>query len=211
MSYSIETIVNGQWKQNCYVLSDNSVNSAIIIDPGGDFIKIKSYLADKKLNPLAIFNTHGHFDHIGAVDSLMELYSIPFFLSKDDRALVKQANTYRFLFDTKEPITIPVVTNSLDDEFSIFNIGPFQISILKTPGHTEGSVCLLFKEEIFTGDTIFSKSLGRVDLPGGDAKALSNSVDKLRELPEGLRAWPGHGRPFYLKKLWANLDKDCGT
>jgi glyoxylase-like metal-dependent hydrolase (beta-lactamase superfamily II) len=206
LNLSIETIANGPWKQNCYVVTDSDTKKSFIVDPGSEGEKIQKHIDDGGLEPVAIVNTHGHFDHVGAVDFLMKTYGIPFYLSCDDVQLLKQANIYRLLFETKEAITVPKVTNPLDPQNHRLSIGPFDISVILTPGHTKGSVCLIVEGEIFGGDTIFSKQIGRTDLPGGDSGALQESVCTLRQLPGSLNVWPGHGRPFLLENLWKSLD-----
>lgn len=206
MNLSIETIANGPWKQNCYVVADLDTKTAFIVDPGSDGAKIQERIDDGGFEPLAIVNTHGHFDHVGAVDSLMQTYGIPFYLSRDDAQLLKQANIYRVLFETKEAIVVPKVTNSFDPQDHKLSIGPFAISVIRTPGHTRGSVCLMVESEIFAGDTIFSQKVGRTDLPGGDSVALWESINTLKQLPRSLKVWPGHGRPFLLENLWKVLE-----
>ena len=211
MNLCIETIPNGPWKQNCYVVADSDTKKAFIVDPGSDGAKIKECIDDEGVEPLAIVNTHGHFDHVGAVDFLMQTYGIPFYLSREDAQLLRQANIYRVLFQTKEAIVVPKVTNSFDSQDHELSIGPFDISVIQTPGHTKGSVCLMVGSEMFAGDTIFSQKVGRTDLPGGDSVALYESINTLRQLPRSLTVWPGHGRPFLLENLWKILEEGSET
>lgn len=209
MKLSIQAISNGPWKQNCYVVADVDTKKSFIVDPGSEAKKIQKFIDEEGLDPIAIVNTHGHFDHVGAVDSLMKTYQIPFFLSGDDAKLLKQANIYKILFEVKDPITIPQITTSIGVEDRKLSVGPFEIIVIATPGHTKGSVCLIIENEMFSGDTIFSNQLGRTDLPGGSSESLLKSADVLRDLDGSLNVWPGHGKSFTLKNLWANLDKKC--
>lgn len=199
-------ISNGPLKQNCYVVTDIDTRKSFIVDPGSEANEIQKFINKEGIVPLAIINTHGHFDHVGAVDSLMKNYQIPFFLNGNDAKLLKQANIYKILFDVKDPITIPEITTLIGVEDHKLIVGPFEIIVIVTPGHTMGSVCLIIENEMFSGDTIFSNKLGRTDLPGGNIEALNKSVDLLRGLDGSLNVWPGHGEPFTLKNLWANLD-----
>ncbi len=209
MKLSIQAISNGPWKQNCYVVADVDTKKSFIVDPGSEAKKIQKFIDEEGLDPIAIVNTHGHFDHVGAVDSLMKTYQIPFFLSGDDAKLLKQANIYKILFEVKEPITIPQITTSIGVKDRKLSVGPFEIIVIATPGHTKGSVCLIIENEMFSGDTIFSNQLGRTDLPGGSSESLLKSADVLRDLDGSLNVWPGHGKSFTLKDLWANLDGKC--
>jgi hydroxyacylglutathione hydrolase len=209
LKLSIQAISNGPWKQNCYVVADVDTKKSFIVDPGSEAKKIQKFIDEEGLDPIAIVNTHGHFDHVGAVDSLMKTYQIPFFLSGDDAKLLKQANIYKILFEVKDPITIPQITTSIGVEDRKLSVGPFEIIVIATPGHTKGSVCLIIENEMFSGDTIFSNQLGRTDLPGGSSESLLKSADVLRDLDGSLNVWPGHGKSFRLKNLWANLDKEC--
>ena len=103
----IKCIVNGKWTENCYVVSDK--NSSVIIDPSGNAEEIIGYLKDNKLTAIAIINTHAHFDHIGAVAELVQLYHCPFYLHSGDLKLLRSANLYRTLFLGEKPVKIPAV------------------------------------------------------------------------------------------------------
>jgi len=177
-----------------------------LIDPGSEAFKIKRYIDENALKPLAIIATHGHIDHVGAVKELKEVYNIPFYMSSKDVKLLRQANLYRVLFNISEPVIAPVVSNELSSSEHILKIHPFDIKIMITPGHTAGSVCLIIDDEIFSGDTILAECLGRTDLPGGNKDALTESISRLRKLPNDMMVWPGHGRSFFLRDFWAKMD-----
>ena len=207
MKLSVQAISNGPWRQNCYVVADVDTRNSLIVDPGSEPEKIRKFIDEEGLNPIAIVNTHGHFDHVGAVACLMKIYRIPFYLSEEDAMLLKQANIYKILFEAKEAIAIPQITTSIGVEERKISVGPFEIIVIATPGHTKGSVCLIIEDEMFSGDTIFSNQLGRTDLPGGSAECLLKSADVLRDLDGSINVWPGHGKSFTLQSLWANLDE----
>lgn len=205
MTHTITVIPNGKWKQNCYVVSDDAKGCALLIDPGSDAPMIQQQLSNLELTPVAILNTHGHFDHIGAVAALMAHYEIPFYLNPGDFNLLKQANLYKFLFESKDSIVIPEPTKELLPQDAKLQVGCFRVSILFTPGHTKGSTCLQIDNDLFSGDTLLPNGPGRADLPGGDKAALAQSVELLRKLPYASMVWPGHGRPFNLGTLWEKL------
>lgn len=205
MTHSVTVLTNGKWKQNCYVVSDDATGLALLIDPGSDAPMIQRHISQHNLSPVAILNTHGHFDHIGAVAALMAQYKIPFYLNPYDFKLMKQANLYKFIFECNDCIEIPEPSKELLQQDAKLQLGSFELSILYTPGHTKGSTCLQIDNDIFSGDTLLPNGLGRTDLPGGDKAALAKSVELLRKLPDALMVWPGHGRSFTLGSLWEKL------
>ena len=178
----------------------------LIVDPGSEPQIIQNFIDDARLDPIAIVNTHGHFDHVGAVDSIMKTYKIPFLLSNGDAKLLKQANIYQRLFQGSNPIPIPEITTPIGTSNSDLKIGPFSLRVIATPGHTKGSVCLIIGKQMFSGDTILAGGFGRTVLPGGDPKAMSQSAAALRDLDGSLTVWPGHGKSFPLYSLLARID-----
>ena len=207
MTHSVTVLPNGKWKQNCYLVRDDATGLALVIDPGSDAQSIQQRLSHLSLTPMAILNTHAHYDHIGAVAALMLHYKIGFYLNSADVKLLKQANLYKFLFDSKESVVIPEPTHDLSRKDATLQVGGFEVSVLYTPGHTKGSTCLQIGADLFSGDTLLPNGPGRTDLPGGDKVALAQSVELLRRLPDATTVWPGHGRSFSLGSLWEKLAK----
>jgi len=193
MSLQVTTFVNGNWQQNCYVVT-NSEGAALLIDPGSQAQDIISLVDRNRWQVHAIVNTHAHFDHVGAVAELKEHYKVPFYLHAADESLLKRANFYRLVFGTTEPIRIPSVTHDISDIPETCGIGPFTVSWIGTPGHTEGSVGLLLENFLFSGDTLMHNAVGRTDLPGGNLAQLSASLRKLMTLPGETVVCGGHGK-----------------
>ncbi len=206
MTLSIHQIPTGKWRENCYIVFRENKN-ALIIDPGSDADTILKFIIDHNLKALAILNTHGHFDHIGAVALLKEKFGIPFYLHSGDFRLVGSANFYRKLFDGDAPIVIPEVDQKFDDLGSGVEVCDFQVSILLTPGHTPGSVCLKIEDCLFTGDTLFRGTVGTTKLPGGNAELLKQSLRSLSLLSPETRIYSGHGRPTLLKEELLNNEE----
>ena len=188
----IKQIPNGPWKENCYIVS-NKKKDALIIDPGGDEKSIIQYIEDNNINVGAIVNTHAHYDHVGAITKLKDKFLIPSFLHSEDAKLLKTANLYAKLFDDSDFIKIPTVDYYLDKIDIQDYIASFPIKILFTPGHTRGSVCILIEDCLFTGDSLLNGKIGRIDLPGGDEKALKESLKGIAKLPKHISIYPGHG------------------
>ncbi len=202
----IDTMTSGRWRQNCYTVQwDNG--DAVIIDPGLEADRIFEHLEDSHLNPLAIFNTHAHYDHVGAVAALKKRFLVPFFLHSKELKTLEQANLYRKLLDGEAPVAIPVVDSYLDAIGSPISIADRAIEVLFTPGHTRGSVCFMIEGLLFTGDTLLEGKVGRVDLPGGDGSALRDSLRQLSLLPRETKVYPGHGETTtILNEIQGNPD-----
>jgi hydroxyacylglutathione hydrolase len=192
MEINIKQIPNGKWKENCYVVS-NINRDSLIIDPGSDMESITSYIEKYNLKVKIIINTHGHYDHIGAVAALKDKYSIPFCLHSKDQKLVNSANLYLKIFDGEGPIAIPEVDYYYEEINIQDYISFFSTKVIFTPGHTFGSVCLLIENNLFTGDTLFRRHIGRTDLPGGDKELLHKSLNCISKLETNISIYPGHG------------------
>ena len=163
------------------------------MDPGGDAKRIMDKVEELHLKVEAILLTHGHFDHMMAVDQLREKFGCKVYLSKEEEELIKDPQQ-----NVSAMFGRPIATSA--DEFvedgQQLQIAGFQIEVLATPGHTKGGVCYYLKEQeiAFSGDTIFEGSVGRSDFPGGSASELIRSIkDKLCVLPDDTQLFPGHG------------------
>lgn len=195
---TIKRIVNGKWAENCYIISAN--NKALIIDPGGNVDIISNYLNDNKFRLCAIINTHAHFDHVVSVSDIKKTYQSPFYLHSKDERLLKSANLYMNLFEGESKIGIPSVDFYLDKITIPLLIEDFEIDVLFTPGHTEGSVCFLIGNNLFTGDTLLNGTIGRIDLPGANKEKLKQSLTLISKLNSDLVLYPGHGEVTTLDK-----------
>lgn len=187
-----EVLVVGAFEVNCVVLWDES-NSAWVVDPGADAGAILQFLESRKLQVGQVVLTHGHIDHLSALDGLLARHPAPVFLHTAD---AKWAFT---AFNRIPPYlrvpSKPVRLFSDLQEGSELKSRPLSARIIHTPGHTPGGCCLLFPEAslLISGDTLFAGSVGRTDLPGGDWPELSASLARLRLLPDDLTVIPGHG------------------
>ena len=202
----VETFTNGIYRENAYVVGKKGGGGerALIIDPGSDADGIAAILDANGWTPAAILATHAHFDHVGAVAPLMAKYDIPFHLHRADEALLKRMNLYKMVIDPGAALKVPEITHDLAGVADLAT-GGFDIAVLASPGHTPGGVCFRIGDELFTGDTVLPAGVGRIDLPGGDGRALEASVAMLRTLPRNLTAHPGHGASMALGDLLDNL------
>jgi len=186
----VEKVVNGPFQQNAYIVWNDT--HSFLIDPGGEHAKIIDIIKSNNLSPSAILNTHAHLDHIGAIAQLVEYGEYPFYLHQNDIELLKKANEYTVMFGIPK-IKIPKVDNILEESL-VLDFSGYSIEAIETPGHTLGGVSYLIENHLFTGDTLFSGSIGRTDLPDGNLKLLLNSIhDKLMPLENSTIVHPGHG------------------
>lgn len=196
----VERIVNGKWKQNCYVFGVPGADG-LVLDPGSEPERIIEAINQHELNPQAIILTHAHYDHVGAIADIQDEYGIETYMCKGDTRLLRQANMYSSIFGSNEKIRIPNIAHILDDMPNNIQIGSFDVEWMATPGHTQGSVCYSINGHLFTGDTLMGSGPGRTDLPGGDPDALAASIDKISKLGGELLVMPGHGTSFKLSEF----------
>ena len=178
----IDSMELGIYFVNCYLIREEQSNTCVVVDPGGHPHKVLKYLEDKGLTLEAILLTHGHFDHVGAVKELAEKTGCKVYLHAADLTLPENY--------TAGPL---YCTNNYD-EGDVLELAGLTIRVMHTPGHTEGSVCLVVDDVIISGDTLFCHSCGRTDLPGGDPDAIMKSLARLKALEGDYRVLPGHNR-----------------
>ena len=188
----IRSFVLGMVATNCYLAINKETKEALIIDPADNAPRIARELDKAGAHPVAILLTHGHFDHILAVDDLRDKYRIPVYCHKDEEEVLEKdalnmASMIGRLYSTKADVL-------LRDEEQL-KLAGFDIIVFHTPGHTKGGVCYYLPEEqtLFSGDTLFCGSVGRTDFPTGSMITLIRSVkEKLFVLPDDVRVYPGH-------------------
>ena len=188
-----EHLVVGPLQCNCYIVGDPDTKEAIVIDPGDDADRLAESLAEKQLTVTAIVATHAHFDHIVAAERLRALTGAPFYLHAEDKPLLAwMQESGRLFLGTELPPPPEVDTEPREGD--LLRAGSVDLEVVHTPGHSPGSISLITEDAVFSGDTLFAGSIGRTDLPGGDAQALLDAVkDKLFRLDADLTVYPGHG------------------
>lgn len=185
----VKSLTVGMFATNCYLLSCEKTKEGIVIDPGAQGKKIIEVIASLGLKIRYIINTHGHVDHIGANGKLKERLAVPICLNERDLPIYKDPGYGLKLVLKRQPG--PDVFIADGDKITCGNI---TLTVLATPGHTPGSVCLLTGKTLFAGDTLFAGSVGRTDLKGGSWRELMNSIKgKLLTLPADTEVFPGHG------------------
>jgi len=186
-----EVLSVGVYQANCSILWGEE-KSAWVIDPGADAERIMAVLNEHHLALGIVVLTHYHFDHISALTDLMKLRVAPVYLHKNE---VAYAFSPMNSMPPYAPTTKPIDLRIDKDDGDLIEFGGLSAKIITTPGHTPGGWCLYFEREelLIAGDTLFAGGVGRTDLPGGDWDTLTESLNKLKRLPDATRVICGHG------------------
>lgn len=182
----------GMVMTNCYGLMNIQTKEMILVDPGDSPETIEAMVDQMQGKPVAVFLTHGHFDHILAVEAIKEKYGVPVYAGREEADVLAEVSLNKT--DTmRRPLS--VYPDVLVDDLQTFTMAGFSVEVIHTPGHTKGSVCYYFPEEklLVSGDTLFQESVGRTDLPTGNTGQIVESVRRLiQTLPEDVDVLPGH-------------------
>jgi hydroxyacylglutathione hydrolase len=172
----LRKLVVGPYQTNCYILGCKQTNQGLVIDPGDEVLRIVKEIARSGLTLKYIAITHGHMDHVGGVSELHRITKTPVLIHRlDAGALAERPDGFL-------------------EEGQTLQVGNYSISIIHTPGHSAGGVCLHAPGAVFTGDSLFAGSVGRTDFPGGSHEALIEGVRrKILSLGDELSVYPGHG------------------
>lgn len=190
----IKTFKIGAFETNTYLITKGE--NAVLVDPGLDILSIVDEI--KKYHIEAILITHGHIDHIDGCG----VVNAPIYVGKDDlvnftdlgRSLYKMTGI-RPKYDATKLRLIPVADNE------VINLDNFSFKVIHTPGHTEGSCCYLYYNNLFSGDTLFHESIGRVDFPTGNARRMKESLQKIVNIcSDDMSVYPGHDEKTSIKE-----------
>ncbi|MCP4570421.1 MAG: MBL fold metallo-hydrolase [FCB group bacterium] len=188
----LEILALGIYQTNCYLLYDEESKEGAIIDPGDEAERIIDRVDNLGFTPQMILLTHGHIDHIGAVNDVKAHYDIPIFAGKgEEKLLASAADNMSAAFGS--PVTCPPPDKILAEGEEV-NIGSIKLTVIPTPGHSPGGVCFYSGKILICGDTLFYGSVGRTDFPGcSHEKLISSIIEKLLVLPNDTVCYPGHG------------------
>ena len=191
----VRTIPVGPLQCNCSIVADTEAGEAVVIDPGDEADRILLALAATKCRAVALLHTHGHFDHIGGTAEVSRATGAAIRIHAADRPLYDRLPEQASFFGLSAEPPLPPDGGFADGEK--ISVGRFRLEAIHTPGHSPGSTCFLLEGEapvLFSGDTLFRRSIGRTDLWGGDTDTILASIrQKLFALPAQLRVVCGHG------------------
>ena len=182
-------LLYGEIPVNCYIIENNS--ECFVVDPGYEKERLIKYVSEKGLKVKGILLTHGHIDHIGAIDS----FKVPVYIHEREYEILVDNHKNGFEFYGREkPYNLEDIEVVTINEDKIFTLGDKTIEVIFTPGHTIGGVCYKIEDDLYTGDTLFKETVGRWDFPTGDLEVLKESVVRLVDsMNEEVRIHPAHG------------------
>ena len=193
---NLRSLVVGPVMTNCYFLQNKETTELILVDPGAEAERISKMIEKLGKKPVAILLTHGHYDHIGAVEAVKRQFHVPVYAGSEEKEVLR--NSYNNLSELmgEHPFIIDA-TDYLEDMQKLFLAG-LNITALATPGHTKGGMSYLIscdgEQVLFSGDTLFQGSVGRYDFPTSNGRALFDSIkNKLLPLADDTPVFPGHG------------------
>jgi len=182
----------GQLGVNCYIVSCDDTKESLVIDPGDNVEIILEKIEQENLQVKYIVNTHGHADHIGANNILKNKTNAAIAIHSDDAPMLSNPKLNLSVY-----IGASIISDSADiilNAGDTITIGNVNLSVLHTPGHTKGGICLLTEGALFSGDTLFAESIGRCDFPDGSMNDLIHSIQsQLMNLSDDVKVYPGHG------------------
>lgn len=191
----VACVTVGMFQENCYLYACPQTREAVIIDPGDEPERILETIQELKLIPKYIINTHGHIDHICAIDAVSEVYPVPLMIHPADVPLYTDERTAK-MYGHMAPL-VKRKPDILLKEGDQITFGTLSLEVLHTPGHTPGGICLVSHPYcVFSGDTLFYRGIGRTDFEGGNYEQIVNSIrEKLYTLDNDLVVFAGHGTP----------------
>jgi hydroxyacylglutathione hydrolase len=174
----LRKLVVGPYQSNCYILGCDKTHLGVVIDPGDEAVRIVNEVCRNGLQILHILITHGHIDHVGAASELKRITKAPVLI---------------------HPLDAPGLGFPPDGDLcegKKIEVGSYTITVIHTPGHSQGGICLSAPGAVFTGDTLFAGSIGRTDFPGGNHyQLIQDVIHKIFPLGDDIRIYPGHGPP----------------
>ena len=187
----IRTFVLGDLDTNCYVIV-GADRHAIIIDPADDAETITEYVRANHLVLESVVLTHAHFDHMLAAREVSETFGAALYVGQDDaEAMTDPVRNLSAVFSMCAPVRIDNYKTLRDGD--VLRAGDLTLTVMETPGHTPGCICLRCNDVLFAGDTLFEGSIGRLDFPGGNVEDMRRSLHRLISLPADVVVYPGHG------------------
>ena len=185
----IHVLPLGSYQTNCYIVHGSNAKSCAIIDPGYEPERVLSKVKELGLTVDAVLLTHGHFDHVGGVEKIVSATNCALWMSESDWSQFPSPMIAHYF-----PLANCDFTQvQFCEDGEVIHAGGLDFKVMSTPGHTTGSVCFLCEDAMFSGDTLFCRSCGRTDLPGGDWETIAASLQRLAALDGDYTVYPGHG------------------
>jgi hydroxyacylglutathione hydrolase len=187
----VQTITVGAFQENSYLVVDESSRRAVIVDPGGEGQRLVGEIERSKATLDAIWITHAHVDHVGAIASVKERWNVPVYLHPNDRRLFEAAGRQAEVYGV--PFEEPPAPDREFADGQRLSVGSVEMSVMHAPGHSPGHVVIHGNGIALVGDCLFAGSIGRTDLPMSNPQQLADSLKKIAALPPETVVYPGHG------------------
>lgn len=191
MSVQVHQLTVGPLAENCWLLADAESQKAILVDPGDEALRLVAAVREAQCSLEAIWLTHAHFDHVGAVADILKQHAVPVYLHPSDAGLYAHAANAALRWGIVIPQP-PLGTVDVE-EGATLQFGGTEFAVWHLPGHAPGHVAFISDELCISGDLLFAGSIGRTDLPFCDPSAMQASLKRMATLPPALRVLCGHG------------------
>ena len=191
MTVSVASLTVGPFQENCYILTETDSRECVIFDPGAEPDRISSAIERSGAVPEAIWLTHAHLDHIGAITGLRRRFDIPVYLHPLDEPLYGMASRQAALYGL--PFDQPAPADRTLGEGDVMELGALRFTVMHAPGHAPGHVVFHGHGVALVGDCLFAGSIGRTDLPMSNPRDLAASLERIVGLPDETVVYPGHG------------------
>jgi hydroxyacylglutathione hydrolase len=185
----LEVFADNPFATNCWLLSLEGREEALVVDPGFSPDRVHELLQSAGKRPVAALATHGHYDHVGSAATFCG-DDIPFFIHEEDRLALFDPMAWGSSFPV--PAGPPTIVRTIVDG-DVLELAGFSLGVVHTPGHTPGSVCFRAEDLLFSGDLVFRGAIGRYDFPNSSAQDMFASLKRFLTLPDELDVYPGHG------------------
>jgi glyoxylase-like metal-dependent hydrolase (beta-lactamase superfamily II) len=187
----VETLTVGPLEENAYLVIDPATREAALVDPGAEPERLVAWVAEHDVTLTAIWLTHAHFDHIGGVAGVTAVHDVPVYLHPLDLPVYARGAQSAARWGL--PFEQPSAPSHRYEEGDVLALGDARFTVWHVPGHAPGHVILRSGDVLLGGDLLFAGSIGRVDLPGADPDAMQTSLERVRDLPDSVVVYPGHG------------------
>lgn len=187
----VESFTVGPLQENAYLVMDEQTRSCALVDPGDEAPRLMRAVANSGAKLAAIWMTHAHFDHVGAVAAIVKEWQVPVWLHPADRPLWNHASRAAAMYGIR--IEDPPPPDHELAEGQVLTLGSLSLAVMHVPGHAPGHVAFHGHGAVFAGDLLFAGSIGRTDLPFSDPSSMAASLDRVTTLPDDTVVYPGHG------------------
>jgi glyoxylase-like metal-dependent hydrolase (beta-lactamase superfamily II) len=185
----LDVFSDNSFESNCWLLGADGGDEAVVVDPGFSAERVRALLEAESRRPVAVFATHGHYDHIGAAAEFCG-DDLPFYIHEADLTALTDPEAWGSSAGTP-PVPVKDVRTMADAD--VLTFAGFRIDVVHTPGHTPGSVCFLTDATVLSGDLVFAGSVGRSDFPNSSPADMARSLNRFLQLPDPTEVLPGHG------------------